>query len=51
MVFNVVVDSVIRHWLTVVAPTEVGTEGLGETIQELAAFFYMDDGLVTSSRQ
>ena len=32
-VFNVVVvDAVIRHWVMVVAPTETGTEGLGETI-------------------
>ena len=38
-VFNVVVDSVIHHWLTVVAPTEAGAEGLGETVQELVGFF------------
>ena len=46
LVFNVVVDDVIRHWVTVVLPTEAVIEGLGETIQELAAFFYADDGLV-----
>ena len=35
----------IRHWLMVVAPIEAGVEGLGETVQELAAFFYVDDRL------
>ena len=41
-----VVNAVIRHWMKVVAPTESGTEGLGETIQELAKFSYVDDRLV-----
>ena len=42
-VFNVVVDAVIRNWITVVVLTE-------ETIQELAALFYADCGLVESPR-
>ena len=32
--------------MTVVASTEAGAEGLGETIHPLADFFYSDDGLV-----
>ena len=44
----VVVDAMIRHWVMLVAPTKPGAEGLGETIQELVAFFYADDGLVAS---
>ena len=40
------VDTVIRHWVTVAAPTEAGMEGIGETIQKLAAFFYTYYGLV-----
>ena len=28
-VFNVVGDAIIRHWVTLVAPTEDGWEGLG----------------------
>ena len=32
-VFNVVVDSLIRYWVTVVTSTEVGAEGLGSNIQ------------------
>ena len=43
-----VVDAMIRHWVMAVAPTKPGAEGLGETIQELVAFFYADDGLVAS---
>ena len=47
MVFNVVVDALVRNWVTVVAPTEAITEGLRETIQELVAFFYVYDRLVS----
>ena len=50
-VFNVVVDAVIWHWVTVVAPTEAGAEVLGDTIQDLAEFFYLDDGLVAWHRR
>ena len=47
-IVNVVVDAVIRHWVTVVALAEAGAEVLRETIQELADFFYADDALVAS---
>ena len=33
-IFNVVVDAVINHCVTVVAPTKDGTEGLGLSIQD-----------------
>ena len=45
-----VVDAVIRHWVTVVTSTEVGTGGLGLTIVDLAAYFYANDGLVVSTQ-
>ena len=48
--FNLVVDAVIRHWVTVVAATEAGTEGLGLLIWDLVAYFYADDGLVASTQ-
>ena len=38
MIFNVVVDVFICHWLTVVEATETGTEGLGVSIQDLVAY-------------
>ena len=34
--FNVVVDAIICHWVTVAAATKEGTEGLGLLIQDLA---------------
>ena len=45
-VFNVVIDAVIRHWVTMVVPTEERTEGPRETIQELSTFFYAYGSLV-----
>ena len=37
--FNMVVDAVICHWVTVVAETEAGIEGLGLPIRDLEAYF------------
>ena len=49
-IFNMVVDAVIRHWVTVVTSTEAGMGGLGLTIVDLAAYFYADDGFVVSTQ-
>ena len=49
-ILNVVVNDVIRQWVTVVVPTEDGAEGPGETIQELVDYFYAYDGVVASTR-
>ena len=49
-IFNVVMNSFVRHCLTGVTPTEVGTGGLGLTIIDLAAYFYADGGLVASTQ-
>ena len=46
MIFNMVVDAVICHWVTVVMPTEAGRGGIGQTIIDLEAYFYADDGIV-----
>ena len=40
--YQMVVEAVIRHWVTVVEATEVEAEGLGMSTQELAAYFYID---------
>ena len=48
-IFNVVMDAVIRHWLTVVNTTEAGTGGLGLAIFDLAAYFYAKNGLIAST--
>ena len=38
-IFNVVVDAVIRHWVTVLTPTEAGKGELGLTIIDLVDYF------------
>ena len=45
-IFNVVVDSIIRHWVTVVIPTEASMGGLDLTIIDLADYLYAENGLV-----
>ena len=45
-----VVDAVIRHWMMVVNPIEVGTGGLGLEIIYLVAYLYANNGLVESNQ-
>ena len=49
-IFNVVVDAVIYHWLTVVMPSEAGMGGLGMIIIDLMAYLYATNGLVESTQ-
>ena len=49
-IFNVVVDAIIRHWVTVVTPTTAVLGGLGITFIYLLAHFYADNGLVASTQ-
>ena len=46
IMFIVVVDAVICHWVAVVMTIEAGTGGLGLTIIDMAAYFYANGGLV-----
>ena len=48
--FNMVVNSIIHHWVTVVAEIEEGPEGLGMSIWDLAAYFYSYNGLIASNQ-
>ena len=50
VIFNMVMGSVIHHWVTVVTPSEEGTGGLGLTITNLATYLYADDSLVESTQ-
>ena len=50
MIFNMILEYTIRHWVTVVAAMEAGVEVLGALVQDLAAYFYSDDGLVASTQ-
>ena len=45
-IFNVFVEAVIRHWVTVVLLTEAVTGGLGLKMIDLAAYFFADDRIV-----
>ena len=47
-ILNMLVDAVIQHWVTVVAPMGADAEVIGETLQELVAYLYADDGIVVS---
>ena len=48
-IFNVVVDAVVRHWVTL-AVTESETRGVrGREGRPQAALFYADDGMIASS--
>ena len=44
--FDVVMDTVIRHSVTVVAPTAYGLEGRYLPLGELAAYLYAGNGLI-----
>ena len=48
--FNMVVDSVIYHWVKVVSEKEAGMEVLGLLIWNFLEYFYTDDGLVASTQ-
>ena len=48
-VFNVVVDAVVRHWVTGVIADAQERGNLGKEGRHQAALFYADDGMVTSS--
>ena len=42
-----VVDAVIRHWVTLVTGGEAGPEGFGRAVQWLAAFFSAEYGILS----
>ena len=44
------VDAVIYHWEMVSVATEEGREGLGLLIQDLAEYFYANDGIIASTQ-
>ena len=50
MIFNVAVDTFIKHWVKVAGGPQEGDgqEGLGTSIQALSVFFYADDRLIAS---
>ena len=52
MIFNVVMDAFLHHWFSVVAEAEFeeGLEGFGRGIEKKASNFYVNYGILTSTR-
>ena len=48
IIFNMVLGEVIHHWVTVVAGQYTEPKGFGGEVQNLAALFYTDDGLLVT---
>ena len=48
-IFNVVVDAVVRHWVTVMAESVKERSGSGRDCRNQNYLFYVDDGMVASS--
>ena len=47
-IFNIVVDAVVRYWLSMVSTAAIANHGLGIEVCNKLALFYADDGLVAS---
>ena len=48
-IFNVVVDAVVRHWLTIAVTEAENRRKWGREGRHQAALFYADDGMLASS--
>ena len=48
-ILNVVVDAVVRHWVTLAVKEAETRGGRGREGRHQAALFYVDDGMVASS--
>ena len=48
-IFNVVVDAVVRHWLTILAQEAERRGERGREGRHQSALFYADDGMLASS--
>ena len=48
-IFNVVVDVVVQHWLTMAIEDAYKREQMGKEGRHQASLFYADDGMVASS--
>ena len=51
IIFNVVVFAALQYWvlLVVEAEVEAGPEGFDRDVQRSEAYFYVDDGLISST--
>ena len=49
-IFDVVLESIIRHWLMLVASTEASTEVIYASLQDFAVYFYTNYKIVVSTQ-
>ena len=51
MLFNIMEDAILRHWLTLAIPydRDAANEGLDPLFADRLAAFYADDGLITAT--
>ena len=49
-ILNVVVDTLVRHWVLLVAEVEEGPEGWGREVLSCSVFFYADKALIASTK-
>eukprot|EP00978_Attheya_sp_CCMP212_P016906 scaffold44614_cov73-Attheya_sp.AAC.3 len=50
-IFNIMVDAVVRYWLSLVCGENVAANGLGYEVKEKYVIFYADHGLLLSCNQ
>ena len=48
-IYNVVVDTLVQHWVAVIVERARGQDGSGRDGQRQSALLYTDDGMVASS--
>ena len=49
-ILNMVFDTVLRHWVTVVVLEETGPDGFSQAVQNMAEIFYAAENLLVSTR-
>jgi Reverse transcriptase (RNA-dependent DNA polymerase) len=47
-IFNIVIDAVVRYWLSLVLDGAESDDGVGRSVAEQLALFYADDGLIAA---
>jgi exonuclease III len=47
-IFNIVIDAVVRYWLSLVLEGTETDDGLGRSVAEWLVLFYADDGLIAA---
>ena len=50
MLFNVVVDVVVRNFLLVVSEEDAVPEGCGRGVHRMTSLFYTDDSIIASTQ-